>query len=86
MADFETKLHWLSERGDPVGAEELIERIEADLAGDPLVVVNKRREGTLMTKTTRAAQRLAKPNHPRVIRHYALAHVDLLALIVVGFR
>lgn len=51
MSDFETKLRWLSERGNPVGAEELIERIEADLAGDPLVVVAKRREGTTMTKT-----------------------------------
>ena len=51
MADFETKLRWLSERGNPVGAEELIERIEADLAGDPLVVVTKRREGKPMTKT-----------------------------------
>jgi hypothetical protein len=51
VADFETKLRWLSERGNPVGAEELIERIEADLAGDPLVVVAKRREGRLMTKT-----------------------------------
>jgi len=51
VADFETKLRWLSERGDPVGAEELIERIEAHLAGDPLVVVARRREGTTMTKT-----------------------------------
>jgi hypothetical protein len=51
VADFETKLRYLSERGNPVGAEELIERIEADLAGDPLVVVAKPREGTLMTKT-----------------------------------
>jgi hypothetical protein len=51
VADFETKLRWLSERGNPVGAEELIERIEADLAGDPLVVLAERREGTLMTKT-----------------------------------
>lgn len=51
MADFETKLRWLSERGNPVGAEELIERIEADLAGDPLVVITRRREGILMTKT-----------------------------------
>jgi hypothetical protein len=51
VSDFETKLRWLSERGNPVGAEELIERIEADLAGDPLVVVAKRREGTTMTKT-----------------------------------
>jgi hypothetical protein len=51
VADFESKLRWLSERGKPVGAEELIERIEADMAGDPLVVVAKQREGTLMTKT-----------------------------------
>lgn len=51
MADLQTKLRWLAERGNPVGAEELIERIEAELAGDPLVVVAKRREGTLMTKT-----------------------------------
>lgn len=51
MSDFESKLRWLSERGNPVGAEELVERIKADLAGDPLVVVAKRREGTIMTKT-----------------------------------
>jgi hypothetical protein len=51
VADLQTKLRWLSERGDPVGAEELIERIEGELAGDPLVVVTKRREGTTMTKT-----------------------------------
>jgi hypothetical protein len=51
VADFETKLQLLSERGTPVGAEELIERIEAELAGDPLVVVYKQREGALMTKT-----------------------------------
>jgi hypothetical protein len=50
VSEFETNLRWLSERGEPVGAEELIERIEADLAGDPLVVVAKRREGTIMTK------------------------------------
>jgi hypothetical protein len=54
VAEFETNLRWLSERGNPVGAEELIERIEAELAGDPLVVVNKRREGTIMTKTQQA--------------------------------
>jgi hypothetical protein len=51
VADFETKLRELSERGSPVGAEELIERIEVRMAGDPLVVVAKRREGALMTKT-----------------------------------
>ena len=51
MADFKSKLQQLSERGTPVGAEELIERIEAELAGDPLVVATKRREGVFMTKT-----------------------------------
>ena len=51
MSEFETNLRWLSERGKPVGPEELIERIEGDMAGDPLVVVAKRREGTIMTKT-----------------------------------
>ncbi len=51
VSDFETKLRWLSERGNPVGVEELIERIKADMADDPLVVVDKRREGTMMTKT-----------------------------------
>ena len=51
MADFAGKLQRLSERGAPVGVEELIERIEAELAGDPLIVVPKRRKGTVMTKT-----------------------------------
>ena len=51
VADFKSKLQQLSERGTPVGVEELIERIEAELAGDPLVVATKRREGVFMTKT-----------------------------------
>jgi len=51
VADFEAKLQQLSVRGTPVGAEELIERIEAELAGDPLVVVFKQREGAPMTTT-----------------------------------
>ena len=51
MADFETKLRWLSERGNPVGAKKLIERIEADLAGDPLVVVGKPQKGVTMART-----------------------------------
>jgi hypothetical protein len=51
VADFKSKLQQLSVRGTPVGAEELIERIEAELAGDPLVVTTKRREGVFMTKT-----------------------------------
>jgi len=80
VADFETKLRWLSERGDPVGAEELIERIEADLAGDPLVVVTKRREGTLMTKTRQPA----KTGQPTRYRGAAWAVAAFVAVLAVG--
>jgi hypothetical protein len=41
VADFSSKLQQLSSRGTPVGAEELIERIEAELAEAPLVVATK---------------------------------------------
>jgi hypothetical protein len=53
MADFEAKLRWLSERGRPVGADELIERIQAGLADDPPVVVPERRQGAFMTSTSK---------------------------------
>lgn len=80
MADFETKLRWLSERGDPVGAEELIERIEADLAGDPLVVVAKRREGTLMTTT----QQPPNTDQPKRYRGPAWAVAAFVAVLGVA--
>jgi Tol biopolymer transport system component len=51
MADLAGKLERLSARGTPVDVEELIERIEAQLAGDPLIVVPRRRKGIVMTKT-----------------------------------
>lgn len=79
MADFETKLRWLSERGNPVGAEELIERIEADLAGDLLVVVAKRRKGTLMTKT-RQSPTTRQPSRYRGPGWAVTAFVVILAL------
>ncbi len=79
MADFETKLRWLSERGKPVGARKLIERIEADLAGDPLVVVGKPREGRVMTKTPLLATR-----QPRRNRGSALALATIVAVLAVG--
>jgi hypothetical protein len=79
VADFETKLRWLSERGNPVGAEELIERIEADLAGDPLVVVAKRRKGTLMTKTQQSLT-TRQPSRYRGPGWAVTAFVAVLAL------
>jgi len=80
VADFETKLHWLSERGNPVGAEELIERIEAEMAGDPLVVVTKRREGTIMTKT----QQPPTSNQPRRHRGPIWAVAAFVAILAVA--
>jgi len=80
VADFETKLRWLSERGNPVGAEELIERIEADLAGDPLVVVAKRREGTPMTKT----QQPPTTNQPRRYQGPAWAVAAFVVVLAVA--
>lgn len=51
MADVDRKLQMLAERGTRVGVEEMISRVEAEMARDPVVVVGKRREGILMTKT-----------------------------------
>ena len=76
MADFERKLQRLSERGSPVGAEELIVRIEAEMAGDPIVVVNKQRGGLLMTKTDQPLSR----TDPRPRRRFGWA---LAALVVI---
>lgn len=80
MADFEAKLRWLSERGNRVGAEDLIERIEADMAGDPLVVVAKRREGAVMTKT----QEPPTTRPPNRSRGPAWALAAFVAIVAVG--
>ncbi len=80
MADFDTKLQQLSNRGTPVGAEELIERIEAELAGDPLVVVTKQREGTLMTHTDQPVT----TKGPGPGRGLAWAAVAFAAILAVG--
>jgi len=77
VADFESKLRWLSERGTPVGAEELIERIEAELAGNPLVVVADRQEDTLTVGT----QKRPDGNRPSRSRGFAWA-VALVAMII----
>ncbi len=80
MADFASKLQQLSERGTPVGAEELIERVAAELAGDPLVVVSKQREGILMTTTDQPAS--TKGSGPR--RGLAWGLVAFVAILTMG--
>lgn len=56
MADFERKLAILAERGARVGPEEMIERVEAQMAEDPLVVVTKQRKGWRMSIDTDSAE------------------------------
>ena len=77
MADFETKLRSLSERGTAVGSEELLERIEAELAGSPLVVVAERGAETTVTRTP---ERLVV-NRPSRSRGFAWA-VALVAVVI----
>jgi hypothetical protein len=61
--------------------EELIERIEAELAGDPLVVLTKRREGLHMNKTDPTT----RTERPRKLRALGWAAVIVaLAAAVVG--
>jgi hypothetical protein len=80
VADFESKLQRLSRRGTPVGAEEMIERIEAELAGDPLVVVTKQREGILMTNTDQPVS----TKGPGPGRGLGWALVTFVAILTVG--
>ena len=80
MADFERKLRMLSERGSPVGAEEMIERIEAELVGDPLVVVTKHRGGLLMTKTDEPMT----TTYPGPRRRFGPAVAALVVIATIG--
>lgn len=53
MADFVRGIEILAHRGNPVGAEEMIERVEAQLAHDPLVVARQQK----MTPIANRAER-----------------------------
>jgi hypothetical protein len=81
MAEFEHKLTVLAERGHRVGPEELIERVEAELAHDPLVVVTKQRKGIGMSVRTE------KPtDHGGRQRHSGLAWgvIAFAAILALG--
>jgi Tol biopolymer transport system component len=80
MADFTGKLERLSVRGTPVGVEELIERIEAELAGDPLIVVTQRRKGIVMTKT----DQLVTSKGPGPGRGFGWAVAAFVAILALG--
>ncbi len=81
MADINRKLAMLAERGTRVGAEEMIERIEADLAADPLVVVSKQPKGISMTKTH---ERSAEKPPPSTGRNFGWAAAVFAAVLAIG--
>jgi hypothetical protein len=63
-----------------VGAEALIERIEAELAGEAVVVVGKRGDGLRMTKT----QGSAETSRPTGVRGPAWALASLVVMLAVA--
>ena len=89
MADFEQKMQLLAERGTPVGPEELIERVEQELAGHSVVVVGRQRKGRTMTKTDELVTTTTPPSRPGVAWAVAafvavIAVAGLLYLIASG--
>lgn len=90
MADFETKLRWLSERGDPIGPDELIERIEAELAGNPLVVLSDRQDEPPVVGTQKRPVGNRRNRSPRFAWGVALVAVVVtvagLNLVLAGNR
>lgn len=90
MADFETKLRWLSERGDPIGPDELIKRIEAELAGNPLVVMSDRQDETPVVGTQKRPVGNRRNRSPRFAWGVALVAIVVtvagLNLILAGNR
>lgn len=90
MADFETKLRWLSERGDPIGPDELIQRIEAELAGNPLVVIPDRQVEPPVVGTHKRPVGNRRNRSPRFAWGVALVAIVLtvagLNLVLAGNR
>lgn len=80
MVDFERKLTMLAERGIPVGPEEMVERVEADLAGDPLVVVPKQRKGWGMSVKTDDKEERKPTSSARGVAWAAAVFVVVLGL------
>lgn len=80
MADFERKLTMLAERGNRVGVEDMIERVEAQLAEDPLVVVSKQRKGWKMSVKTDDKTNRRPTGPPR----WTWAVVAFVAVIAIG--
>ena len=83
MAEFERKMIMLSERGTPVGAADLIERVEAELAGDPLVVV-ARRKGRLMAIETEKRPDRREPTTRRGLVWAAAVFVAILGIAALA--
>ena len=80
MADLDTRLRLLAERGTHVGSTEMIERVERRLSGQPLVVAGQQRKGFLMTKT----QERTETELPARTRNLRWAAVTFLAVLASG--
>lgn len=83
MADFERKLTMLAERGIDVGPEEMIERVEAQMAEDPLVVVTKQRKGWGMSVNTGDKQERKRRSTGKGLAWAAAAFVAVIGIGVL---
>lgn len=72
----------MAERGTPVGADEMIERVEAHMADDPLVVVKTQRRGNVPT----AGSEIKRPASLRSAgRGLAWAFAGAITIVVVAW-
>lgn len=85
MADFERKLAMLAERGTRVGPEEMIERVEAQLAEDPLVVVTKQRKGWGMSVQTDEKRERKQGNTGKGLAWAAATFVAVIGIAALYF-
>lgn len=82
MRRLDHELSRLAERGDPLGADLLIDRLEHRLAGDPdPIVVARRRSGIMQTSTERAIQ---EPGPKTRRTGLAVALASFIAVLVAG--
>ena len=82
MRRLDHELSRLAERGDPLGADLLIERLEHRLAGEPdPIVVARRRSGIMQTSTERSIQ---EPGPKTRRTGLAVALASFVAVLVAG--
>ncbi len=82
MRRLDRDLSRVAERGYPLGADLLIDRLERNLAGEPdPIVVDRQRSGIMQTTNERTTR---QPGPPTPRRGFAMALASFLAVVVVG--